>query len=261
MEERVYRAQMELSLFGKAIVNLCEEMSARSRASSHPNLKVLTTDTVRYMGACQAPSPVNLHCFRPTVAVQEKCNTWFLTLSHPQHTVQVSNCSGTLLDSRLTLEVPELHESLLSVSAINIIMIRCFDAVQPEERLLSPPHFAKAWVDNDTYCAYMNAFCQELNEPLVIDNCDNFKAKEYKTLDVLKSDLLILYWKRQRAQIEVDMFCEAIERTSEFGFTDGGTTSGISTTYESRPPANDYWNDSFSDSCSTFSASSNASAF
>jgi hypothetical protein len=90
---------------------------------------MLKTDSVRYMGACQAPSPVNLHCFRPTVAVQEKCNAWFLTLSHPQHTVQVSNCSGTLLDSRLTLEVPEPHEFLLSVSAINITMIRCSDVI------------------------------------------------------------------------------------------------------------------------------------
>lgn len=28
----MYRAQMELSLFGKAIVNLCEEMNARCHA-------------------------------------------------------------------------------------------------------------------------------------------------------------------------------------------------------------------------------------
>jgi hypothetical protein len=38
-----------------------------------------------------------------------------------------------------------------------------------------------------------------------------------------------------------------------------GTTSGISATYESRPSANDYRNDSFTDSCSTSSVSSNAS--
>jgi len=243
MEERMHGAQMELSLFGKALANLCEEMNARCHAASHPDLKILTTDTIRYMGVCQAPSPVNLHCFRPTVAVQEKCNAWFLTLSHPQLIVQVSNCSGTLLDFQLTLEVPELHEFPLS----------------PEERLLSLPHFVKAWVDNVAYRAYMYASREELYEPLGIDDCDNFKAKEYKTLDVLKFDLLILYLKKQRAQAGVVMFCEAIERTSEFGFTDGGTTSGISTTYESRPPANGYRNDSFTGSCSTLSASSDAS--
>ncbi|OAX33190.1 hypothetical protein K503DRAFT_775874 [Rhizopogon vinicolor AM-OR11-026] len=255
----MYRAQMELSLFGKPLANLCEEMNTRCHTASHPDLKILTTDTIRYMGVCQAPSPVNLHCFRPTVSVQEKCNAWFLTLSHPQHIVQVSNYSRTLLDSQLILEVPELHEFPLSVSAINITMIRCSDAVKPEERLLSLPHFVKAWVDNVAYRAYIYASREELYEPLGIDDCDNFKAKEYKTLDVLKSDLQILCLKKQRAQIEVNMFREAIERTSEFGFTDGGTTSGISTTYESRPPANGYWNHSFTDSCSTLSTSSDAS--
>lgn len=80
----------------------------------------------------------------------------------------------------------------------------------------------EAWVDNVAYRAYMNASLAELDEPLGIDNCDNFKAKECKTLDVLKSDLQILYLKKQRAQAEVNMFCEAIERTSEFGSTDGG---------------------------------------
>ncbi|OAX32628.1 hypothetical protein K503DRAFT_776461 [Rhizopogon vinicolor AM-OR11-026] len=217
----MYRAQMELSLFGKALVNLCEEMYARCHTASHPDLKILTTDTVRYI-------------WEHAKHLARKCNAWFLTLSHPRHTVQVSNCNGTPLDSQLTLEVPELHEFPLSVSAINITMIRCSDAVQPEERLLSLPHFVKAWVDNVAYHVY-------------------------KTLDVLKFDLLILYLKKQRAQAGVVMFCEAIERTSEFGFTDGGTTSGISTTYESRPPANGYRNDSFTGSCSTLSASSDAS--
>ncbi|OAX31322.1 hypothetical protein K503DRAFT_860792 [Rhizopogon vinicolor AM-OR11-026] len=243
MEERMYRAQMELSLFSKAIVNLCEEMNTRCPVPSHLDPEVLTTKTVRYMRACQAPVPVSLHGFRPTVTVREKCNAWLLTLSHPQHAIQVSNCSGTLLDSQLTLAVPELREFLLS----------------PEERRLSLPHFVKTWADNVAYRAYINASFAELDEPLGIDNYDNFKTKECRTLDVLKSDLQILYLKKQRAQAEVNMFCEAIERTSEFGSTDGGTTSGISTTYESRPPANDYRNDLFSDSCSTLSTSSDDS--
>ncbi|KAJ8587945.1 hypothetical protein M405DRAFT_863331 [Rhizopogon salebrosus TDB-379] len=207
MEERMYRAQMEVSLFGKALVNLCEEMNARRHAdaASNSDLKILKTDTVRYMGACQAPSPVNhhlSHCFRPTVAVREKCNAWLLKLSRPQHTIQVSNCSGTLLDSQVTLKVLQLHEPFL----------------RPNEQLLSLPHLVKAWVDNVAYHAYMNASLEEFNEPLGVNNCENFKAKEYKTQDALKSDILILYLKKQRAQAEVNMFCEAIERTSELGY-------------------------------------------
>jgi hypothetical protein len=240
--------------------------------ASNSDLKILKTDTVRYMGACQAPSPANLHlshCFRPTVAVREKCNAWLLKLSRPQHTIQVSNCSGTLLDSQVTLKVPQLHEPFLRVSAINITMIQCSDAVQPNEQLLSLPHLVKAWVDNVAYRAYMNASLEEFNEPLGVNNCENFQEKEYKTQDALKSDILILYLKKQRAQAEVNMFCEAIERTSELGSADGGgqtafaytkmtvgTTSGISMKYESRPPANDYQNDSFDDSYSTLSISS-----
>jgi hypothetical protein len=41
-------------------------------------------------------------------------------------------------------------------------------------------------------------------------------------MDVLKSDLQILYMKKRRAQAEVDMFNEAIERTSEIEFNDDG---------------------------------------
>jgi hypothetical protein len=68
----------------------------------------------------------------------------------------------------------------------------------------------------------MKASLAELEKPLCIDNCDNFRAKEFRTLDVLKSDLEILSSRRHRAQAEVDLFYEAIERTSEFGSTDDG---------------------------------------
>jgi hypothetical protein len=93
-------------------------------------MKLFTTDAVGYVGACQAPSPVDIHhYFRPTMAVQEKCKEWLRTVPHPPDIIQISHGGGILLDSQLTLEVPELHEPLLSVSAINITMIRCSDAV------------------------------------------------------------------------------------------------------------------------------------
>jgi hypothetical protein len=68
----------------------------------------------------------------------------------------------------------------------------------------------------------MNACLAEISEPLGTNACDSFKAKEYRTLDMLKSSLHILDLKKQRAEAEVDMFYEAIERTSELGSTDDG---------------------------------------
>ena len=80
----------------------------------------------------------------------------------------------------------------------------------------------KAWVDNVTYCAFVITYSAEANELIHTDSHGGFKAKEDKTLDMLKSDLHILDLKKQRAQAEVDMFSEAIARAAEFEFTDDG---------------------------------------
>jgi hypothetical protein len=178
------------------------------------DLKMLTAGAVGCVGVWRAPA-VDLFgfrdCFRPTKAVREKCNEWLIKT----HAIQVSDGSETLLDSQLTAGVPQPYESLLSVSAI-------YYAVQPNAHHFFPPRSVKAMVDSTSYRTYMNASLEEFNEPLVINHYDNFKAKEYKTLDGLKSELLILYLKKQRAQAEVDMFYDAIERTSEFKSTGDG---------------------------------------
>ncbi|KAG1901494.1 uncharacterized protein F5891DRAFT_979333 [Suillus fuscotomentosus] len=50
MEEMMYRAQMEVSLYSKAIVNLCEELDARNQPASgclHPNLAWLLKSNIQ----------------------------------------------------------------------------------------------------------------------------------------------------------------------------------------------------------------------
>lgn len=235
MEERMYRAQMEVSLFSKAMVNLCEEMTTRCRtlercSQGYVQYSFLAfgskmlhpTKAVGYVEACQAPSLVNFGCFRPTEVIQAKCNAWLLASSHSQDTIQVSDGEETLLASQQIQEIPQFHERLLCVSAINITIQHSDVAVQPNERFLFMPRSVKSLVDNVTYCAYMSACLAEINEPPDTNACDSFKTKEYWTLDTLKSNLHILDLKKQRAEAEMDMFYEAIERSSEFGSTNNG---------------------------------------
>jgi len=140
MEERMYRAQMEVSLFSKAMVNLCEEITTRCRPCERHSQDYIQpfpafgpkmlhpTNAAGYVGACQAPSLVNFGCFQPTEAIQEKCNAWLFASSRYQDTIQVSDGEGTLLDSQQIPEIPpQAHERLLCVSAmINITMDLAF---------------------------------------------------------------------------------------------------------------------------------------
>jgi hypothetical protein len=142
MEERMYRAQTEVSLFSKAMVNLCEEMTTRCRPREHRSQDYIQyskpflafgpkmshpTNAAGYVGACQAPSLVNFSCFQPTEAIQEKCNAWLFASSRSQDIIQVSDGEGTLLDSQQIPEIPQVHERLLCVSAmINITMDLAF---------------------------------------------------------------------------------------------------------------------------------------
>jgi hypothetical protein len=133
MEEMLYRAQMEVSLFSKAIVNLCEEVHAISNprkacfflktiirhlnlllATQHPHPTDLFTVNAA-VGVYRAPS---FHCFQPTQATQEKCDAWLLSL-HSQDTTHggFDAVGRTLLDSPRTLA---LHKHLLRVRAIHI---------------------------------------------------------------------------------------------------------------------------------------------
>ncbi|KAG0704190.1 hypothetical protein DFH29DRAFT_873972 [Suillus ampliporus] len=217
MEERMYRAQLEVLLFSKAIANLCEELNTRSQPVTWclgQTVKLITVNGVGQVGACQAPRSVNFDCFQPTKAVQDKCHAWLLTSSDFEDTPLVSsNTSWTPPDS------PQPHEALL----------------RHDNQFLSLPRLMKAWVDNVTYCAYISASFAEANEPLCTDNSHRLTAKESKTLNVLKSDFHILYLKKQRAQAEADMFSEAISHSAEFESTHSGS-SGTAPRLESRPP-------------------------
>ncbi|KAG2091347.1 uncharacterized protein F5147DRAFT_780031 [Suillus discolor] len=195
MEERMYRAQMEVTLFNKAIANLCKEFNVKCRPSPAPLPKLLASNYC----ASQMPA-IAFH----------------------------------------------LYENLL----------------RPNDHFLSLPFSMKSWVDSITYCAYISTSSADCADSKLLGNGinDNFKAKNEKTPDVLKSDFHILELKKHRAQAKVEMFSEAISRTMGIRFTEDGTCSshGSDRTYESCLPDNSFedWFDGFS----TASGSSNASA-
>jgi len=60
MKERMYRAQEEVSLFGKAIVNLCEEMNARR----HPSKLCCSKDYAQLFKFAPSLGPENAHGWR-----------------------------------------------------------------------------------------------------------------------------------------------------------------------------------------------------
>ncbi|KAG1825058.1 hypothetical protein EV424DRAFT_1603842 [Suillus variegatus] len=75
------------------------------------------------------------------------------------------------------------------------------------------------WVDNMTYRAYTSASFAESGS-LRINTSNDFEPMKSKTMDIFKSDMHILGLKKQRAQVEVDMFSEALARIAEFEGTD-----------------------------------------
>ncbi|KAG2111843.1 hypothetical protein DEU56DRAFT_985301 [Suillus clintonianus] len=221
MEHRMYRAQIEVSLFSKAIANLCEELNTRNQPVSWhvgPNLTLLAVNPV---GPWRRLLMTN-------VMPGFSCHLNLKTLRK------------LLLMPAPPPNSPRLQESLLRRGDI----------------LSSLPRSMKSWVDNATYSMYISACFAETNEPLRIDNKERFTRKEYKSPDTLMSIFHILDLKTQRAQAEADMFSEAIERTAEIELTDDGLSSGsgTTTTCDSRSP-HDWFDDWFSSS----SAPSNAS--
>ncbi|KAG1843858.1 hypothetical protein C8R48DRAFT_780511 [Suillus tomentosus] len=199
MEERRYRAQMELSLFSKAIENVYEELNTQY----HPSTR-------------------------------EKCEAWLSTSWQFQ------------MDFPRTQEIPQFHQHVL----------------KPNNSFLPLPCLIKPWVSSVTYGDYVSASCA-VTKPIRLDNPNDFKTKEDKPLDVLKSDFHILQLMKRRAQSEVDMFSEAIARTAGIGCTNDGTctSSGSATTYESHLPSNfsDNRSDDWFDNWFDGSISSNAS--
>ncbi|KAG1847482.1 hypothetical protein C8R48DRAFT_677579 [Suillus tomentosus] len=225
MQDRMLRAQMEVSLFSNAISNACEELETRSHPDAHTlGLKQpVTVNAVENAGARSAPSLVRLGCFQPSSHVTEKCKAWLLASSSFQDTT-------TKVESN-TLEI--------EYSPIS------------KDIFLSLPRFLKAWVDHITYRTYVNASLAE-SKPPYLNNRHGFKAKESKSLDQLRSDIHILDLKKHRAQTEVDMLSEALSRIAESEGTESDGSSGSAVTYGHN---NDWSDDWFSSSY----ASSNVS--
>ncbi|KAG2139299.1 hypothetical protein DEU56DRAFT_755604 [Suillus clintonianus] len=185
MEERMYRAQMEVTLFSKAIANLCEEFGIRCR----PSLVPLPEQHTGYISACQMPPPPDeFEGFQLPTAAHVKCQKW------------LSMSSEFIVDFPQIQEVPQLYENLLRLNG----------------QFLSLPFLMKSWVGSVTYRAYISAFCADCADTKLLGiNIDNSpKSEKEKPLDVLKSDLHILELKKHRAQAEVEMFSEAIARTA-----------------------------------------------
>ncbi|KAG2086087.1 hypothetical protein BD769DRAFT_1396993 [Suillus cothurnatus] len=259
MEERMDRAQIEVSLFSSAIANLCEELDVRAHldeeldvgahldelnvgahlAPCRADPKVVTPEAVESAGACH--TCVSVNGFQPTKAVQDKCHAWLRASSQSQDITQDSNASRILHDFPLTLQCPCLHD--------HVLRAQYSDAVQPNDQFIPLPHVMKTWVDNFTYSAYMSASLAESSQPLRIDHGNSFTATKFKPLEMLKSDFHILDLKKQRAQSEVDMLSEAIVRIAEFHRSDDGTTE----TDESDSP--DAWSDDWMSTSSTSSRS------
>ncbi|KAG2113317.1 hypothetical protein BD769DRAFT_1673698 [Suillus cothurnatus] len=70
MEERMYRAQMEVSLFSKAMANLCEQLDTTSNTTDSPTSCLapnnLPVDAVDYAGSFREFRSANFDCFPPT---------------------------------------------------------------------------------------------------------------------------------------------------------------------------------------------------
>ncbi|KAG1838514.1 hypothetical protein C8R48DRAFT_782385 [Suillus tomentosus] len=215
MEERMHRAQTEISLFSTAIANLCELMNTRAIAP-----KLLPPVNTSYTGAYQTPSSLNCKRFQPTKETQDKCLAWLITSSPFQDTMEVGSDV-----SQITPESPRRHQYPL----------------RHDDQLLSLPRLTNAWIDN-VKLAPTHRYEQRVH------------AKGGQNTDELMSVFHILDLKKQRAQAEVDMFSEAIALNAELEFTDDGTSSGKATMYETHLH-NDWFNDWFSTSSAPSDAS------
>ncbi|KAG1837204.1 hypothetical protein C8R48DRAFT_680367 [Suillus tomentosus] len=101
MEERMYRAQMEVSLFSKAIANVCEELNTQYHPPTWQRA-ILRENPVVHIG-----TPLSIHddglsvdfdrC-RPLQATREKCEAWLSTSWQFQ------------TDFPRTKEVPQFHQ-------------------------------------------------------------------------------------------------------------------------------------------------------
>jgi hypothetical protein len=148
MEERMYRAQMEVSLFSKAMANLCEQLDTTSNTTDSRELfcskgrakksilflatsclapNNLPVDAVDYAGSFREFRSANFDCFPPT---RYKCMSWLsecrkasvLMSSHLHNSAtKVGDNVGRMLlhDFPQYPKDSSLHKTLLKVSATN----------------------------------------------------------------------------------------------------------------------------------------------
>ncbi|KIK34498.1 hypothetical protein CY34DRAFT_17684 [Suillus luteus UH-Slu-Lm8-n1] len=240
MEERLYRAQMEVSLFSKAIANVYEELNVQYHPPTWQRAILRENPVIHVempLSVHDEDMSVDFDRCQPSKATREKCETWLSTSWQFQ------------TNFPRTQEVPQFHQYVSKTSDDTFLVLPCL---------------LKAWVSNVAYGDFISASCAD-TKPFNLDQPDSFRTKDDKPLDVIKSDFHILQLMKRRAQSEVDMFSEAISQTAGIRCTDDGTctSSGSASTYESRLPGNtsDDWFDDWFDDSFDGSVSSNGSAF
>ncbi|KAG1896424.1 uncharacterized protein F5891DRAFT_983433 [Suillus fuscotomentosus] len=120
MEDRMYRAQMEVSLFSKAMANLCEELDTPNHSPMSPVPKTLSSLDGTYV---KDSDSADSNCFKLTEGVREKCEAWLLACN--TSTVGTS-ASQILLHSPQYVTISHPHEHLLRVRVINAMRERVF---------------------------------------------------------------------------------------------------------------------------------------
>ncbi|KAG2122894.1 hypothetical protein BD769DRAFT_1670529 [Suillus cothurnatus] len=161
-EERVGQAQMEVSLFSKAMANLCEQLDTTSNTTDSPTSCLapnnLPVDAVDYAGSFREFRSANFDCFPPT---RYKCMSWLsecrkasvLMSSHLHNSAtKVGDNVGRMLlhDFPQYPKDSSLHKTLL----------------KPGDQILYLPIYLKALVGDMAYRAYVNASVAETNKSL-----------------------------------------------------------------------------------------------
>ncbi|KAG1791292.1 hypothetical protein EV424DRAFT_1355048, partial [Suillus variegatus] len=145
-------------------------------------------------------------------------------------------------------------ENVRVCSAPSLVRLGCF---QPPSEIIDK---CNAWLLSSSYTTknlntFQFASLAEAKPPR-LNTRHSFKAKESKSLDMVRSDIHILDLKKHRAQTEVDMLSEAISCIAESdGTTDSSDGSSASVVTDGHD--DDCSDDWFSSSC----ASSNVSVY
>ncbi|KAG2052333.1 hypothetical protein BDR06DRAFT_1009614 [Suillus hirtellus] len=216
MEEMMYRAQMEVSLFSTAMANLCEQLNTTTNATNSPT-------------SCLTPKKLSV----------DAASALTSSHLHDRATEVGDNASQILLhDSPQYLKDSSLHKPPL----------------KPGDQIPYLPIYLKALVGDMTYCAYMSTSVAETNKSLARTCNSNSSNAESKKLDELKSDFHIMYLKKQCTQAEVDMFAEAIVHIVVEGTSDGSAMTFESHPPDHINDWFDDWNSTSSLSSSSASA-------